>query len=956
LALAAVIAALFLLPGGAVATNAVLPFSGTMPVDAAGNASCGAPFDFQVGANTRTIDVAATTDVPANDIVAKLYRKSDGMLLGSSDTATSPEAVHYSPGTDIPEGTYQAVVCPFAPALTVPNDSDYHGTVTLSEAGAPSPGVVLPPPPGGPAPSVSFNSNAGITFAPSTLVSPNFLCGEPQLTVEKAVARTQAGRIDPKRIYIDCPLGSRSNTSLLSRSTDGGQSFRLLLDSKCAPRNRANCDTSGGGDSEEDVNLITGDLYFADQEGLLVNEGLASSTDHGDTFPEARQFAVTNTSTDSDRQWLAWVDPANATVLGQGLEGFLAWHLGGVGQYVVGIGPNGIPIDQPVPQIPNVGQSGQLRVDNNDNSPGRGWIYQPYGGFATGGIIVATAAAPRYQDPTAWQSTMVSADSRQLFPWVSIDDGGNAYLAWADDNGQAWISASPINDPRNNPLQGGRPGTYWTTQTKVNPPAIKSTAFVEVTAGAAGRIAIAYYGTSDCTADGALHAPDECDSTSHWNVFTDVIQDATQLWKGGTTNVQIGQVNHRVVHTGSICTAGTTCGTTCTAATPCTGDRSLLDMMDISTDSDGRVSLIFMDNNNALGNIISDSGGKNGPFLEFSKLITGPSLKGGTVNVTIPTGGRADAAGDATWPNAAAGTNLPSLDLLGASVDNTSSTLTATVNVADSTAAGMQHALDTYNAVSPVDQRARLLYIVRLETATGVYHLDLEYKSGSLRYFGGKIDANDAVTSVVTVVGSRYVTDPGYTVTGSVAGGKITLRIPLSQLGLSIGDKVRNVSAFATTAPAEDDPTATSFANSGRTVDATPPFDATIAPPPSADVAVSQVASPNPVKAGKNLVFTVTVKNNGPDAASGVVLTDTLPAATTYTYRSTTASQGTCTRSTTAIACSIGNLASGASATVTVTVAPKKKGAFTNSASVSSASPADPSAGNNSSTSTATVN
>ena len=107
-AFAAAIAILFLLPAGAVATNAVLPFSGTLPIGADGSASCGAPFDFQVGTGTKTIDVAATTDVPANDIVAKLYRKSDGMLLGSSDTATSPEAVHYSPGNDIPEGTYQA--------------------------------------------------------------------------------------------------------------------------------------------------------------------------------------------------------------------------------------------------------------------------------------------------------------------------------------------------------------------------------------------------------------------------------------------------------------------------------------------------------------------------------------------------------------------------------------------------------------------------------------------------------------------------------------------------------------------------------------------------------------------------------------------------------------------------------------------------------------------------------
>src|SRR4029079_9661677 len=156
-------------------------------------------------------------------------------------------------------------------------------------------------------------------------------------------ARTNASAgIDPKRIYVDCPMGSRSNTSLLSRSTDGGQSFRVLLDPACAPRNRANCLTSGGGDSEEDVNPVTGTLLFADQE-VLANEALASSTDHGDTFPANRQFAISNETTATDRQWLAWVDPANATVLGQGLEGFLPWHPPGVGPYGIGNRPRRVP-------------------------------------------------------------------------------------------------------------------------------------------------------------------------------------------------------------------------------------------------------------------------------------------------------------------------------------------------------------------------------------------------------------------------------------------------------------------------------------------------------------------------------------------------------------------------------------------------------------------------------------
>jgi uncharacterized repeat protein (TIGR01451 family) len=944
-AVVAAAAVLILLPGAATATNAVLPFSGSYTPPA-----CSAPFDFAVGAGTKAIDVAATTDVPANDIILNLVHEPGATLVASSDTATSPEAVHYAPGGDIPVGTYGAVVCPFGGTATVPV-TDFNGTVALSEAQSPS-GLPNPPVPG-PTPAVSFNTSAGIAFAPATLVSAHFLCGEPQETVERPVANTQAGRIDANRIFADCPLTSRSQTSLLNRSTDGGASFRLLLDPACSPRNRANCLTMGGGDSEDEVNLVTGTVLFADQEGLVINEGIAGSTDHGDTFPVNRQFAITNTTTATDRQWLAWVDPRNATVGGQGLDGFFTWHLPGAGQYVVGITQSGLSLPQPVPQIPSVGQSGQVRVDNSDTSPGRGWIYQPFGTFppSPNGIAVATAFGPQYQDPTAWRTTMVSSDTRQLFPWVAIDQAGNAYLAWIDDVGKAYVSASPIADPRNDPRVGGRPGTYWTHQTQMNPPGLTSTALSEVTAGADGRIAIGYYGTGDCAGQ-----PDGCPAGTKWNVYVDVIPDATQLWKGGTTNILVGQVSHRFAHTGNICTAGTTCGTTCTQLTPCNGDRSLLDMMDVNFDSAGRVSVVYMDNYNTLGNIIGSSGGKNGPFVEFSKEVSGPSLTSSTpVDVTIPPGGRADPAGDATWPNTAAGQNLKSLDLLGASISNTPSTLTATVNLADSSPAQMGSDLATFNSVNAVDTKARIQYIVRLETATDVYHLDLEYSGGNLRYFGGKVDANDAVgNGTGTTVGSRYLTDAGYDVTGSLANGQLTLSIPLSELGLGIGDKVRNVAAFATAAPTESDSSASLVVNSARTVDATPPFDATIAPPPSADIAVSQVGSPNPVKKGKAETFTITVSNNGPSAASGISLIDTLPANTTF--KSVTASQGSCGTPSTTVSCSLGGLANGASATVTLVVAPNAKGTITNKATAHASSPADPSDSNNTASATVTVN
>jgi hypothetical protein len=105
----------------------------------------------------------------------------------------------------------------------------------------------------------------------------------------------------------------------------------------------------------------------------------------------------------------------------------------------------------------------------------------------------------------------------------------------------------------------------------------------------------------------------------------------------------------------------------------------------------------------------------------------------------------------------------------------------------------------------------------------------MEYENGSLRFYGGKLDQTDGVQNGTnTIVGARYLGEPGYPVKGKLANGKIQLSIPLSALGLTVGDKLLNVAAFATAAPDESDPTAGIVTNSARTVDATPPFDATV--------------------------------------------------------------------------------------------------------------------------------
>jgi len=120
----------------------------------------------------------------------------------------------------------------------------------------------------------------------------------------------------------------------------------------------------------------------------------------------------------------------------------------------------------------------------------------------------------------------------------------------------------------------------------------------------------------------------------------------------------------------------------------------------------------------------------------------------------------------------------------------------------------------------------------------------------------------------------------------------------------------------------------------------------------SADLAVAKTDSPDPVIAGTDLTYTITVTNNGPDDATGVSVSDPLPDGVTYS--SSSATQGSYDDGTGVW--SVGGLANGESATLTIflTVNSSTTEPLANSATVS-ADEHDPNTGNNSATANTTV-
>jgi uncharacterized repeat protein (TIGR01451 family) len=174
--------------------------------------------------------------------------------------------------------------------------------------------------------------------------------------------------------------------------------------------------------------------------------------------------------------------------------------------------------------------------------------------------------------------------------------------------------------------------------------------------------------------------------------------------------------------------------------------------------------------------------------------------------------------------------------------------------------------------------------------------------------------------------------------TGGEEGNSESVRPKTSDDGL--------VTAFQSTAsnlvPEDTSPTTDIFVHDRR---------------PPADLSLAKADSPDPVEAKTELTYTVTVTNNGPSAATEITLTDQLPEGAVFVSASPT--QGTCSRdgkgkSDGVLTCDLGELAAGASATVTIVVEPAKAGTLVNTATVRASQP-EPNPADNTATETTVV-
>jgi uncharacterized repeat protein (TIGR01451 family) len=103
------------------------------------------------------------------------------------------------------------------------------------------------------------------------------------------------------------------------------------------------------------------------------------------------------------------------------------------------------------------------------------------------------------------------------------------------------------------------------------------------------------------------------------------------------------------------------------------------------------------------------------------------------------------------------------------------------------------------------------------------------------------------------------------------------------------------------------------------------------------NLAVTLAAPTEPVSRTSNFTYTVEVRNLGPTNATGVILTNVLPANVSFVSASTT--HGSCTHAAGTVTCSLGGLTNGGLASVTMTVQPLTNGFVEFTARVGAAQP-----------------
>lgn len=353
-------------------------------------------------------------------------------------------------------------------------------------------------------------------------------------------------------LYIVSVLGSaEARGDGAWKSTDHGQTWRYL----------GKVDFPfGGGDSDFDED-DSGRLYVTGQWRPVAlpvyvtgGESVYTSMDGGDTWtpspiagylPAAdRQWVVTHGNSTA---WLFYNQMATGFMVTKSTDGGLTWGAPTV------VGEPGPP----------TGIAGDAVADDE------GILYVPYGpGPGADGL----QRVLRSRDGGASWEAIVVHDSNGtptggVFSTLALDTEGGLYLVWTEQvDGVSRILLSHSEDQ----------ATTWSDAVVASDPGLTAV-MPWVVAGAPGRVAVAYYGTT-----GEYPVSDDADADAEWFPHVTFLGDARDAATARTTVALQAEPNH----VGPICTGGTGCDPQY---------RLLGDFFEADLMKDGRVAVVYVD-------------------------------------------------------------------------------------------------------------------------------------------------------------------------------------------------------------------------------------------------------------------------------------------------------------------------------------------------------------------------
>ena len=423
-------------------------------------------------------------------------------------------------------------------------------------------------------------------------------CGEPSLAVSPVDGTLYVST--PRTILVCC----NTQASPVWQSSDDGNTWSKPI----FPSAPGGQNPLTGGDTELAVDK-RGTVY--EGELWLGSDSIYQSPDKGQTWT----WSPASHDVGADREWFAY-SPTEDALYG--------WYDGFKGLMVVKaplttpLGTNSAEffpqerVAVPECDVPLAADCGSALpansaagtpVLNGAIAPGRpsvspvdGTVYFPFPYQVAGqGIGIAST-----NDGLSFNYSFVKGaghgnlgDAGNDFPVTAVDKAGNLYVAWVENKGDGFNLYFAASTDK---------GATWTTPTEVSKGISATALFPNIVAGAAGQVAVSWYGTSvNGDPNGTGNAGDPM-ATAPWTVYT-----AETLGATGTQPVFSTGIVQQNFHTGVICTHGAACtGTT----------RKLLDFFDMKIDSHGALLVVYA----------RDGVGGSGTQIAFARQAGGCNL------------------------------------------------------------------------------------------------------------------------------------------------------------------------------------------------------------------------------------------------------------------------------------------------------------------------------------------